>query len=413
LIELTILMPCLNEAETVATCVEKAAKFLESRDIDGEVVVADNGSTDGSIALAEAAGARVVRITDKGYGNALTGGIRAAKGQFVIMGDADDSYDFSSLDGFVERLRSGDDLVMGNRFTGEILPGAMPALHHYLGNPVLSAVGRIFFRAPVGDFHCGLRGFSREAILRLDLRTTGMEFASEIVVKAVLNDLRISEVPITLHPDGRSHPPHLRSWRDGWRHLRFLLLFSPRWLFLFPGLLLTLVGAVSTAVLVVSPVTFGPYRFGAGWLVVSGVITIVGYQAVLFACLTKVYGQTAGFLPVDPRFNRLFRHVRLETGLAVGFGLVVIALISGAVAYFAWRDSSWGSTAVPGTIRAVVPAALGLVLGSQTILNSFFLSILGLHPAMRVESVVGLATEDSAGDGGGSQEVPDRSGSRA
>ena len=377
--ELTILMPCLNEAETVATCVEKAAKFLESRDIDGEVVVADNGSTDGSVDLAIAAGARVVHVKEKGYGSALIAGIRDANGRFVIMGDADDSYDFSSLDGFVDRLRSGDELVMGNRFTGEIMPGAMPPLHRYLGNPVLSGVGRLFFHAPCGDFHCGLRGFSRDAILRLDLRTTGMEFASEVVVKAVLNDLRISEVPITLHRDGRTRAPHLRSWRDGWRHLRFLLLFSPRWLFLVPGLVLAVLGAVWTAALVVSPITIGPLRFGPGALVASAVITIVGYQAVLFACLTKVYGQAAGFLPRDPRFNRVFRYVRLETGLAAGFGLVVLALISGAIAYLAWRDSSWGQTAVPGSIRAVVPAALGLVLGSQTILFSFFLSILGLH----------------------------------
>jgi hypothetical protein len=379
LAELTILMPCLDEAETVATCVEKAAKFLESRDIDGEVLVADNGSTDGSVELATAAGARVVHVSEKGYGSALIAGIRAAEGRFVIMGDADDSYDFSSLDDFVDRLRAGDQLVMGNRFTGEILPGAMPPLHRYLGNPVLSRVGRVFFKAPCGDFHCGLRGFDRDAVLGLDLRTTGMEFASEVVVKAVLKNLRIGEVPITLHPDGRSRPPHLRSWRDGWRHLRFLLLFSPRWLFLIPGLILTAVGAFATAALVISPLTIGNFHFGVGALVASATITIVGYQAVLFACLTKVYGQAEGFLPSDDRFNRLFRYVRLETGLAAGFLLIFVGIVSGVVAYLAWRDSSWGHTTVPGSIRAVVPAALALVVGSQTILSSFFLSILGLR----------------------------------
>jgi glycosyltransferase involved in cell wall biosynthesis len=377
--ELTILMPCLNEAETVGTCVEKAVGFLQSRGLDGEVLVADNGSTDGSVEIAEAAGARVVPIKRKGYGNALIGGIRAAEGRYVIMGDADDSYDFSSLDAFVERLRAGDQLVMGNRFSGEILPGAMPPLHRYLGNPVLSRIGRVFFKAPCGDFHCGLRGFSKDAILSLDLRATGMEFASEVVVKSVLNGLTISEVPITLHPDGRTRPPHLRSWRDGWRHLRFLLLYSPRWLFFIPGLVLFLLGALATAALVVSPITIGHFRFGVGALVASATITIVGYQAVLFACLTKVYGQAEGFLPPDPRFNRVFRYARLETGLLAGVVMIVLAIVSGIVAYVAWRDADWGRNAVPGSIRAVVPAALGLVLGSQTILGSFFLSILGMH----------------------------------
>src|SRR3954462_1232019 len=262
-------MPCLNEAETVGTCVAKAMTFLESRQIDGEVVVADNGSIDGSAEVAAAAGARVLHVRKKGYGNALIAGVRAAQGRYVIMGDADDSYDFSSLDGFVERLRAGDQLVMGNRFAGEILPGAMPALHRYLGNPVLSRIGRTFFKAPCDDFHCGLRGFSRDAVLSLDLRATGMEFASEVVVKSVLHDLTISEVPVTLHPDGRTRPPHLRSWRDGWRHLRFLLLFSPRWLFLIPGLVMTVVGALVTTALVISPVTIGHFRFGIGVLIAS------------------------------------------------------------------------------------------------------------------------------------------------
>jgi glycosyltransferase involved in cell wall biosynthesis len=376
--ELTILMPCLNEAETITTCVKKGVDFLASRGIEGEVVVADNGSDDGSIELAEAAGARVVPAPERGYGSALLAGINASTSRFIIMGDADDSYDFSSLDGFVERLRAGDELVMGNRFAGTIEPGAMPKLHRYLGNPVLSGIGRLFFKAPVGDFHCGLRGFSRDAIVALDLRTTGMEFASEVVVKSVLHGLRISEIPITLHPDGRTRAPHLRSWRDGWRHLRFLLMYSPRWLFLYPGLLLTIGGGLLTVALAVSPIEIGGFRLGVGALAASGILTVIGYQAVLFACLTKVYGQAEGLLPTDPRFNRVFRYARLETGLFVGTLMIVLGLGASAVAYLGWRDSGWGTTSAGGTIRAVVPAALGLVLGSLTILGSFFLSILGM-----------------------------------
>ena len=237
-LELSIVMPCLNEAETLATCIRKAQSFLSGAGIAGEVVIADNGSTDGSPGIAASLGARVVNVEAKGYGSALRGGIEAARGRFVIMGDADDSYDFAALTPFVERLRAGDQLVMGNRFRGGIAPGAMPSLHRYLGNPVLTSIGRLFFGSPCGDFHCGLRGFEREAILGLGLRTTGMEFASEMVVRATLDELRIVEVPTTLSKDGRNRPPHLRSWRDGWRHLRFLLMYSPRWLFLYPGLLL-------------------------------------------------------------------------------------------------------------------------------------------------------------------------------
>jgi len=386
MIELTILMPCLNEAETVGTCVRKARSFLERCGIDGEVLVADNGSTDGSQELARQEGARVVHVAARGYGNALRTGIEAAQGTYVIMGDADDSYDFTKLEGFVERLRAGDDLVMGNRFAGGIEPGAMPALHRYLGNPVLSFVGRLFFRAPAGDFHCGLRGFRRDSVLALELRTTGMEFASELVVKASLHGLRISEVPVSLHPDGRSRPPHLRSWRDGWRHLRFLLLFSPRWLFLYPGLLLTAVGGALTALLVFGPITIGPVRLGVGALVAAAVCTVIGYQAVLFACLTKVFGQSAGFLPEDRRFNRLFRFVRLETGLLAGAVLVLFGAVAGAISYSRWRHNGWGTLETGTTIRTAVPAALCLVIGSQTILSSFFLSILGLIDHAVVES---------------------------
>ena len=391
LIELTILMPCLDEAETVGVCVGKARRFLDERSIEGEVLVADNGSTDGSREVAVRSGARVVHVPQKGYGCALIAGIRAARGRFVIMGDADDSYDFSALDAFVERLRVGDQVVMGNRFIGSILPGAMPALHRYLGNPVLSRIGRLFFKVPCKDFHCGLRGFHRGSVLALDLRSPGMEFASELVVKAKLRGLAISEVPITLHPDGRGRPPHLRSWRDGWRHLRFLLLYSPRWLFLFPGILLVVLGSLVTAALVVTPIEFGFVRLGEGALVATSVLTLIGYQAVLFACLTKVHAAAEGFLPRDPRFERVFRYVKLETGLAAGFALFVAGMVFAIVAYFAWRDAGWGTRESGGTVRTVVPAALGMVLGSQTVLSSFFLSILGLRraDAAKLEPVEG------------------------
>lgn len=390
-VELTVLMPCLNEAETVAVCVGKALRFLRDRGIHGEVLVADNGSTDGSAELAAGSGARVVHVPQPGYGSALMAGIRSARGRFVIMGDADDSYDFSALDPFVERLRAGDDLVVGNRFTGSILRGAMPPLHRYVGNPVLSSVGRLFFKVPCGDFHCGLRGFSRASVLALDLRATGMEFASELVVKAKLRGQRIGEVPITLHPDGRSRPPHLRSWRDGWRHLRFLLLYSPRWLFLYPGLLLVGLGSLVTAVLVVTPVDIGAVHLGEGALVAASVVTMIGYQAVLFACLTKVYAAAEGFLPPGRRFERLLARVKLESGLLAGFAMFVAGMAFAVVAYLAWRDAGWGSRETGSAIRTVVPAVLGLVLGCQTVLASFFLSILGLGG-------VGTATPPGATD---------------
>ncbi|MEA3076279.1 MAG: hypothetical protein QOF60_1187 [Actinomycetota bacterium] len=393
MVELTILMPCLNEAETLATCIGKARGFLDSRGIVGEVLIADNGSTDGSQQIAESLGARVVPVPIRGYGAALNAGIHAAAGEFVIMGDADDSYDFSSLDDFVRELRAGRDLVMGNRFAGGILPGAMPKLHKYLGNPVLSAVGRLFFRSPIGDFHCGLRGFRRDAAVGLDLRTTGMEFASEMVVKATLYELDMAEVPIVLHPDGRSRPPHLRSWRDGWRHLRFLLIYSPRWLFLYPGVALTVVSAILAVALVFGPIQLGPIRLGVGAHFLTAIATMVGYQAVIFAVLSKVYGQLAGFRPDDKRFSRWLGRIKLENGLGVGVALAAVGIVAAIVSFVRWRDANWGNVQTGDSIRTVVPAALGIVLGMQTILASFFLSILGIpHTA--------------AGSGSGSGETP-------
>src|ERR1700737_3843367 len=310
-VELTVVMPCLNEAETVATCVRKAIGFLAASGISGEVLVADNGSTEGSQRLAEEAGARVVPIGDKGYGNALMGGIVAARGKYVIMGDADDSYDFTNLMPFVEELRKGADLVMGNRFAGGIAPGAMPPLHKYLGNPVLSFIGRLFFRSKIGDFHCGLRGFSRDSVMALNLQATGMEFASEMVVKAALAGQHVTEVRTTLAKDGRSRPPHLHTWRDGWRHLRFLLLFSPRWLFLYPGVALFGISFVAGALLETGAKRVGPIEFDIHTLLLAGFGCLIGYQLVVFAIFTKVFAMREGFHPPNPNYTAMFRYIKL------------------------------------------------------------------------------------------------------
>ena len=322
--ELTILMPCLNEAETLAICIAKARGYLERSGVHGEVLIADNGSTDGSQAIALAAGARVVAVAEKGYGSALLGGIHAAHGRYVIMGDSDDSYDFGDLDAFIAQLRNGYALVMGNRFDGGIKPGAMPLLHRYLGNPVLTAVGRLFFRSPCGDFHCGLRGFDKEAILALDPHAPGMEFASEMVVKATIHGLRITEVPTTLSPDGRSRPPHLRSWRDGWRHLRFLLLFSPSWLFLYPGLGFLLSGLLIMGWLLPSPRIAGGVTFDIHTLFYGSLAVVVGFHSVLFYIFSRLYTIREGLAPPDKRFLRLTEALTLEAGLLAGLILLQI-----------------------------------------------------------------------------------------
>ncbi len=318
IVELTIVMPCLNEAETLAKCINKAARFLEASGVKGEIVIGDNGSTDGSIEIAERNGARVVDVPIRGYGAAVYHAALAAKGRYVIMGDADDSYDFSALAPLVAKLREGYDVVMGNRFLGGIRPGAMPWKNRYIGNPILSSIGRLFFRCPARDFHCGLRGFSAEAFRRMDLRTTGMEFASEMVIRATLLGMRITEVPTTLDPDGRSRPPHLRPWRDGWRHLRFMLLFSPRWLFLIPGLVLMLIGTICTAAFRTGNVSIGIFHLGVHTMVYAAMTVLVGYQAVIFSVFTKTFAIGEGLLPEDPALNRLFRYVTLESGLIVG-----------------------------------------------------------------------------------------------
>jgi glycosyltransferase involved in cell wall biosynthesis len=377
--ELSILMPCLNEAETLATCIKKAQKALEDLNVNGEVVIADNGSTDGSPESAASLGARVIHVAEKGYGSALLGGIKAARGKYIIMGDADDSYDFTNLGPFLEKLRAGYELVMGNRFKGGIAPNAMPPLHKYLGNPVLTGIGRLFFRSPCGDFHCGLRGFSKAAIQRLDLRTTGMEFASETVVKASLHGLRITEVPTTLSVDGRNRPPHLRSWRDGWRHLRFLLVYSPRWLFLYPGLLLMLVGAVVSGWLLLGPRVVDGITLDVHTFLYAAMAIVIGYQTVIFAIFTKVFAITEGLLPEDPRLKTLFDYIRLETGIVAGLLLLVAGIGLSVYAFIFWSATSFGPLDPSRELRLVIPAVTLIALGLQTVLSSFFLSILGLE----------------------------------
>jgi glycosyltransferase involved in cell wall biosynthesis len=377
--EISVVMPCLNEAETLPVCIEKLQRTFRDHGIRGEVIVADNGSSDGSVTIAERMGARVISVETKGYGSALMGGIAAARGEYVMMGDADDSYDFTSVPAFLAQLRQGFDLVMGNRFKGGIAPDAMPMLHRYLGNPVLTLVGRLFFNAPCGDFHCGLRGFRKDAYERMGLRTTGMEFATEMIVKATLLHMRISEIPTTLAVDGRSRPPHLRTWRDGWRHLRFMLLYSPRWLFLYPGALLFLAGTIVGIWLLAGPKAIGDITFDVDTLLYAAMAILVGFQAIAFATFTKVFAISEGLLPEDPRMTRLFRFITLEVGLVVGGVLMAIGLAATLYAVRVWGMHHFGPLDPTQILRVVIPAALSLTLGFQVILSSFFLSVLGLR----------------------------------
>jgi glycosyltransferase involved in cell wall biosynthesis len=385
-LELTILMPCLNEAETIERCVAKARTFLLRNHIDGEVLVADNGSADGSRTLAEANGARIIDVRERGYGCALIGGIRAARGTYVIMGDSDDSYDFARLDPFVDKLRQGYQLVMGNRFQGGIRPGAMPPLHRYFGNPVLSALGRIFFHAPCGDFHCGLRGFHRGAILGLDLQARGMEFASEMVAKAAVQNLKIAEVPTSLSPDGRSRPPHLRSWRDGWRHLRFLLLFCPRWLFLYPGLALFIAGLLAMAWLLPGRRQLGRVGLDIHTLFYASLSVVVGYQAILFWVFAKIHGAREGITPPDPWFNAIVGIFSLEVGLIGGAALLLTGLALAGWALGSWGIGHFGALSPTEVMRLVIPSGTAILLGSQTAYSAFFMSVLEIR-ATRVAEV--------------------------
>jgi glycosyltransferase involved in cell wall biosynthesis len=377
-VELTILMPCLNEAKTVGQCVRAARAFLDRCGIDGEVLVADNGSTDGSRELAQEAGARVVPVPQRGYGAALMGGIAEARGEYVIMGDADCSYDFTQLDAFVEQLRSGARLVMGNRFRGGIEPGAMPFLHRYLGNPVLSFLGRLFFRTSIGDFHCGIRGFHRDTAASLGLVSTGMEFASEMVAKAALAGVRIEEVPTTLRPDGRGRPPHLRTWRDGWRHLKFLLLFCPRWLFLYPGVALLVAGLLGLGAIQ------HPWG-GAGdgdlrihsMLYMAGAM-VLGVQLLQLAVLTKWVGVLSGIVPPPTWLRRSQRFASLESGLLAGGGLFAIGLLWSIGLVQQWSVSGFGPLPPTEGMRAAIPAVTLMIIGMQAVAGTLFASALEL-----------------------------------
>jgi glycosyltransferase involved in cell wall biosynthesis len=378
-LELSVVIPCLNEAASIGACVDTALASIERMGIDGEVVIADNGSTDGSQQIAREHGARVVDVGQRGYGSALAGGIDAARGTFVIMGDADGTYDFSRLEGFVERLRDGNDLVLGNRFSGGIEAGAMPFLHRYLGNPVLTFIAKRMFKSPAGDIYCGLRGFRREPIRELDLRSTGMEFAIEMVVKSSLHGLRIAEVPTTLSPDHRDREAHLRTWRDGWRSLRFLLLYSPSWLFLYPGLAAIAAGTVVTALLAIRTRTIDGVTFDVHTLLYAAVMVVVGYQAVIFSASARLFAIAEGLLPTSPTWDRLFRVVTLEVGIAIGAVLLAVGLAGSVYEIVHWSNRSFGPLAYASTLRLVIPAAVLIALGWQTILASFFLSILGLR----------------------------------
>ncbi|MDB6115982.1 MAG: arnC 2 [Lacunisphaera sp.] len=377
-IELSVVIPCLNEARTIVGCIREALDALAANAISGEVVVADNGSTDGSQQLATDAGARVVPITTKGYGNALRGGIAAARGRYLIMGDADGSYNFAHLPRFVERLRAGADVVMGNRFLGGIEPGAMPWKNRHIGNPILSFIGRLFFRTRIGDFHCGLRAFSAEAYRQMDLRTTGMELASEMVIKAELFGLRVEEVPTVLRKDGRDRPPHLRPWRDGWRHLRFMLLFSPRWLFWYPGILLMAAGTIIGGALLPGPLPLGRVVLDVHTLLFAAVAVLIGFQAASFAVLSKFFAIRAGLRRPQVGFDDWFRHLTLESGLITGGVLVAAGLVLSLGAVRFWSGQGFGQLQPTQTLRWVIPGALCLVLGCQMILSSFFLGVLRL-----------------------------------
>lgn len=375
-IELSIVLPCLNEERTVGACVMEAITFLKENRIRGEVIVADNGSSDRSAKIAQARGAKVTRIEEKGYGNALRGGFAAARGKYILMADADQSYDLLHLMPFLEKLRVGYDLVMGNRFTGGIKKGAMPWHHKYLGNPILSFLGRLFFKAPVRDFHCGIRAFTKDAIHKMDLQTGGMELASEIVIKASLLDMKICEVPTTLSPDRRDHPPHLRSFRDGWRHLRFLLIYSPAWLFLYPGIFLAVLGGLLSMLLSFGPVNIGFRYIDFHTFIAAGSLTYIGMNMITFAVITRVYAFQTGLLPRAPRFFQLFKYINLEKGLLAGLLLALLGLTLMAQALR--LSANFEQIGFDNSVRLVFGGSLSLVSGAQVILTSFVLSILGL-----------------------------------
>lgn len=391
-LELTILLPCLNEAETIEICIDKAMTFLARSGVLGEVLVADNGSTDGSQQLAAAKGARVIAVRERGYGSALRLGILSARGRYVIMGDADDSYDFSHLEDFVAKLREGHDLVMGNRFRGGIAAGAMPFLHRYLGNPVLSLCGRLFFRAKIGDFHCGLRGFNRDRIMALNLHTTGMEFASEMVITAALRGYRITEVPTTLKKDGRSRPPHLRTWHDGWRHLRFLLMFSPRWLFIYPGLALITFGVSVATLLFPGPVQIAEgIRLDTHTFLVAAIAILIGVQSISFGLIAQRFATVYGFLPQSKRYAGVLASISLERGLLIGALLIAFGIAGLVWALVIWASVDFGLLEYPIVMRLLIASVTGIAIGLQLGFTAFLSSIMDI-PFKR-DRVVGPAEQ--------------------
>jgi glycosyltransferase involved in cell wall biosynthesis len=384
--ELSVVMPCLNEAETLATCIRKAKCGIAAAGVRGEVLIADNGSNDGSQEIAIAEGARVVSIERKGYGNALRGGINAASGKWILMGDADDSYDFSTIEPFVGKLRLGSELVMGCRMPrggGTVLAGAMPWKHRWIGNPVLTTIGRLFFKCPANDFHCGLRAFTKDGYHRMDLRTAGMEFASEMVIKATLAGLKIAEVPITLHPDGRSRSPHLRSWRDGWRHLRFMLLFSPRWLFFIPGAGISLVGCAGLAVLALGQMIFGRVVLDVGTMMVCSMLLLVGTQLLWLAVFTRNFAVSEGLLPPNLRLQKVLKAFSLEWGLLLGMVIGTIGIVLLGWAFIDWQRAGFQGLSYSSNLRRIIPATTLIVLGIQFLFGSFFLGVLDLKTVDR------------------------------
>lgn len=377
--EVSIILPCLNETQTLETCLRKANLAIATHYLQAEIIVADNGSHDGSQEKAMACGAQVIQVQERGYGAALMAGIARARGKYVIMGDADDSYDFTAIYPFIEKLRAGFDLVMGCRLPkagGTILPGAMPWLHRHLGNPVLSGIGRLFFHCPVTDFHCGMRGFSRHFSQRLDLRATGMEFASEMVIKATLNGARITEIPITLHKDGRDRSPHLRTWRDGWRHLRFMLLYCPRWLFLLPGFLLFMIGMTTGTVLLTGPITINGITFDTNTLLISATAILTGFNLIAFGVFSKTFGISVGFLPKDQLFEKSIGGNTLEIGIVIGIlvGLSGIGLLG--LGMWHWHIQQYGPLSYPDSLRLIIPGTTTLTLGIEIIFSSFLISLL-------------------------------------
>ncbi|MBI5823163.1 MAG: glycosyltransferase family 2 protein [Chloroflexi bacterium] len=379
-IELSVVLPCLNEELTVGACVAKVVAFLKKHNIEGEVLVADNGSTDRSIEIARKAGARIVHVEQKGYGSALRGGFDSAHGKYIIMADADDSYDLVNLMPFVEKLREGYELVMGNRFKGGIKKGAMPWHHRYIGNPILSFLGKLFFKTPANDFHCGLRGFKKSAIQNMNLQTTGMELASEIVIKSSILEMKVCEVPTTLSPDGRDRPPHLRSFRDGWRHLRFLLIYSPSWLFLYPGLILVSIGIISSFALFFGPVDIGIRPLDFHSFIIAGTIMMLGLTTLSFASITRVFAYNFGLLPNRPLFFNLFRFFNLEIGLGIGFTTLLFGIFLILRAVVLSYSPGFDSIGFDNSVRLIYGACLAIMTGGQIILSSFVLSILGINP---------------------------------